>query len=97
MVGELGLSFTNNLETCRGHIVQIAGRELKPSDLARVIIVLLKSHSVDYWHDKDNKEKPLDQSLNSSPWSVENLVQASKEVVSLSSIWLYINNVNLEG
>ncbi|KAL1130932.1 hypothetical protein AAG570_012173 [Ranatra chinensis] len=79
MIGELGLSFTKNLETCRGHLVQIAGRELKPGDLARVLIHMIKS--VEYWIENEaSKEKSQDPSLTPSPCSIENLVQASKEV-----------------
>ncbi|XP_066906424.1 CCR4-NOT transcription complex subunit 1 isoform X2 [Halyomorpha halys] len=79
ILGELGISFTSSVEKCRGHLSQLVGRDLKHSDMARILIVMLKSR-VEFWQDTDSKEKSQDPSHVSSPWSVENLVQAAREL-----------------
>lgn len=83
ILGELGISFTSSVEKCRGHLSQLVGRDLKHSDMARILIVMLKSRGVvEYWQDADSsKEKSQDPSHVPSPWSVENLVQAARELV----------------
>ncbi|CAB0005985.1 unnamed protein product, partial [Nesidiocoris tenuis] len=84
VVGDLGPSFTASTETCKGHIVQLAGRDLKASDMAHVIILMLKSRSVDFWLETEGaKDKNADPAHVPTPWNIENLVQAAKELVSL--------------
>lgn len=51
--------------------------------MARILIVMLKSRSIDYWQDNDAaKDKSQELGHVSSPWSIDNLVQASRELVS---------------
>ncbi|XP_014252247.1 CCR4-NOT transcription complex subunit 1 isoform X3 [Cimex lectularius] len=81
VVGELGLTFTNSVEGCRGHIAQLAGRELKASDMAHVLIMMLKSRAVEFWLESEAaKEKSNDPLHIPSPWSIDNLIKASKEL-----------------
>ena len=62
---------------------QLVGRDLKQSDMARILIVMLKSRVVEYWQETEStKEKSQDSPHVPSPWSVENLVQAARELVS---------------
>uniref|UniRef100_A0A0A9WXP9 CCR4-NOT transcription complex subunit 1 n=1 Tax=Lygus hesperus TaxID=30085 RepID=A0A0A9WXP9_LYGHE len=81
VVGDLGPAFTSSAEACKGHIVQLVGRDSKPSDIAQVIILMLKSRSVEFWLETEGaKDKNQDPSHVPTPWNIENLVQAAKEL-----------------
>lgn len=83
------MSFTSSVETCRGHIAQLVGRELKSSDMAHVLIIMLKSRAIEYWLESDaSKEKAQDSQHMPSPWSIENLVQAAKELVIMTKFFV---------
>lgn len=83
VVGDLAPAFTSSAEACKGHIAQLVGRDLKASDMAQVLILMLKSRSVDFWLETEAaKDKNPDPSHVPTPWNVENLVQAAKELVS---------------
>lgn len=83
VLGDLSIGFTNTVEKCRGHLTQVVGREMKPLDMARILIVMLKSRPIEYWQDTDaSKEKSQDVS---PPWSIDNLVQATRELVCFIS------------
>lgn len=44
LVLEIGYAFTASVEDCKNHLVKVAGREIKPTDVAKIIGIMCQTH-----------------------------------------------------
>lgn len=83
MVGDIGSDLTRSVESCKGCLTQICGRDPKPADMASILVLMLKSRAFEYWLETEGKKDIQDPSNPALPWNIETLVQAVKEIVSI--------------
>lgn len=93
LIMEMGYGFCSSVEECKNNLINLNARDLPPATVARIIALMIRSHTglgeqiplqslqnaQNYWGNEKN-DKNSNDLAHPTTWSIENFVQAVKEL-----------------